>query len=387
MLRFDAADLPTVQRTIEGYLKAPATRVARVGVQEYTNEATGKKERELRLPSEVFASASMETLDGKPVVHEHHGYIDAKNARDFSRGVVTKPRQDGDYLVADVVIHDAKLIDDVERGDSELSLGYWTKREPIPGGVFKQDGSPFNGVQAEFLQTRIINNHLACTKRGRANDGTSDRSVRLRLDSAGNQIVADDPPKGSTVEITIEGKKYDVPDDAAKAIGEVATTAQKAVNDAKAAQETAEKQMKEATARADAAEAKLKEKKDAGDQSAKEAARFALLKQAEDVLKQDVSELAKKSDRDLRIEILKSQRPELKLDGSESDDFIRGVMLDAVTRTDTSADLSRVIAGTEPKPGEKRTVLKEDASKDESPLAARYKKREENRNLHLKKGA
>lgn len=193
---------------------------------------------------------------------------------------------------------------------------------PIEGGVFKQDGHPFNGTRADFLQTRIVYNHIALLPRGRANEGTNDRPVRLRLDGAGNQM-ADRHEDTMDEEIIINGQKFIVPAAVAaqmKAEAKRADEAEKAYTEADDKSKAAEKKATEQTARADGAEAELKQfqaQKNDEAEAGKQAGRFALLKQAEQVTRKDAAELVKLDDDGLKRMILKSARPELKLDGKD----------------------------------------------------------------------
>jgi hypothetical protein len=323
--RFDLSPLPKATRTDEGFLRAPATRVARIGLQEYRRK-DGTWQRELRLPEHVFEEESLASLDGKPIVHRHpESKVDASNARSLARGAGSSPRRDGDFLVADLTIYDADTIRAVERGDSEVSLGYTTVLVPIEGGVYRKDGDPFDGTRADFLQTRIRHNHFALLPRGRANEGTTDRPVRLRLDGEGNQLPADEGREDTMdEEIIINGQKFKVPAAVAahmKAESKRADEAEKAFAEADDKAKSAEKKAGEQAARADEAEKKLQAaeqaKKDEAE-TGKQAARFALLKQAEQVTKKDAAELVKLADADLKKAIIQTQRPELKLDGKDA---------------------------------------------------------------------
>ena len=66
--RYDRAPLGRSRRTDEGFLITPA-HLTRTGVLEYLNP-DGSVRRELRLPEDVFAPASLETYALKPVTRE-----------------------------------------------------------------------------------------------------------------------------------------------------------------------------------------------------------------------------------------------------------------------------------------------------------------------------
>lgn len=203
--RSDLCALPPSTRTDEGFLRAPATRVGRTGVQEY-RLIDGTIQRELRLDEHVLDPVSLATLEGKPVTLGHpNGRVDAKNARELARGNVNNPRAEGFFLTADLTIYDEETIASIEAGAGELSVGYRTRLIPIVGGVFHQAGHRFDGTKADYLQTRVRGNHVAVLPRGRANEGLPDRPVRIRMDGSedemrldgeGNQIVErEDAPK------------------------------------------------------------------------------------------------------------------------------------------------------------------------------------------------
>lgn len=325
-MRCDLSPLPKAIRTDEGFLRAPATRVGRIGVQRY-RRADGSWQRELRIPEEVFAAESMTSLDGKPVVHHHPAArVDASNARSLARGAAASTRRDEEFLATDLTVYDADTIRAAERGDSEISLGYTTVLEEIPGGVFRRDGHPLSGSEADYLQTRIRYNHVALLPRGRANEGTTDRPVRLRLDGEGNQLPADDghEERMKLVKIKIDGVEYEVPEAVAAHVATESKRADEATElytkaDDKA--KAAEKKAAEQSARADTAEAKLadvsKQKQDEAEVG-KQSERYALLKQAEQVTKKKPEELLKLDSAGLKKAILVAERPDLKLDGKDA---------------------------------------------------------------------
>lgn len=396
VIRADLSPLPKTSRTDEGFLRAPASRVARTGVQTYTRK-DGKTQRELRLPEHVFDASSLATLDGKPVTQGHPKVrVDATNARQLSRGTVTNPRQADDFLAADLTIHDGETIAAVERGAGEISLGYRTTLVPIVDGVYRQSGSKFDGVEADYLQTNIRHNHAAVLARGRANEGTLDRPVRvrtdgeeqdvLRLDASGNQICEGaeaTPPKSphagqeKTMIIKIDGVEHDVPD-------EVGAHLAKLEAERAAAQTKADAQAKRAAdheARADTAIERLtaleKVSHDATE-AARGAERFALMKQAESTIKRPLAELVRMDDAELRRQILAAKNPKLKLDG-KSDEYVAS-MLDHMSASEvqtrnSASDLRAPVTSL-------RSVRKDG---EESPLMKAFADRDSRRNGRAEK--
>lgn len=154
--------------TDEGYL-IDSPIVGRAGIQLYKN-ADGTIRRELRPPEEVFSQDSLDSYIGKPITDEHQGHITVKNSRDVKVGVMlSKGRQDGDNVVADIIIHDAEMIDKtINGGKRELSLGYKVDLDETAG--------EWNGQQYDAIQRNIRINHLAIVPKGRAGN------ARLNLD-------------------------------------------------------------------------------------------------------------------------------------------------------------------------------------------------------------
>lgn len=390
--RVDVGVLPPATRTDEGFLSAPSTRIARVGVQEY-RRADGSVQRELRLPEYVFEEKSLASLNGKPVCRDHpRSGVDATNARDLARGTVTAPRQDGEFLSADLTIYDGETIRAVERDESEVSCGYKTRLVPIVGGVFNQPGSRFDGARADFLQTRIRHNHVAVLPRGRANEGIKDRPVRIRLDGEeqdvfrldgdGNQVfsgeslifsVSKGKQDSQMAMIKISGVEYDVPDEVAAychameaKLGGMAEDKADAVTKRDAALKRAAEQ----EARADEAEQRAsaleQEKRDAIE-AARGVDRFALLKQAELHVKRPMSELVRMDDADLRRTILSSKCPKLNLKDKD-DAYI-------AARLDSELDLEKAKNSA----SDLRTPIRVRQDSDESPYLKAFADREAKR--------
>ena len=167
-IRYDRTEIKAT-RTDEGYL-IDTPIVGRVGIQMYKN-ADGTIRRELRPPEEVFKADSLKSFAGKPVTDEHPGEpVTAKNAKRLSVGTMQgEGRQDGDNVVAPIIVHDGEMIDKILKGGKrELSLGYKVDLEETPG--------VWNGQEYDAIQRNIRVNHLAIVPRGRAGN------ARLNLD-------------------------------------------------------------------------------------------------------------------------------------------------------------------------------------------------------------
>ena len=167
-IRYDRTEIKAT-RTDEGYL-IDTPIVGRVGIQLYKN-ADGTIRRELRPPEEVFNTDSLKSFAGKPITDGHPSEpVTAKNAKRLLVGTMQgEGRQDGENVVAPIIIHDGEVIDKILKGGKrELSLGYKVDLEETPG--------VWNGQEYDAIQRNIRINHLAIVPRGRAGN------ARLNLD-------------------------------------------------------------------------------------------------------------------------------------------------------------------------------------------------------------
>lgn len=165
-------------KTPEGFLICHDVPIARTGTQEYMP-------RELSLTGdtmvtvfrdegEVFKPATLASFEGKPVTDNHPPTdVDPTNYGSYLRGVVQNVRRgsgdQSDYILADLVIHDASLIAEIEGGKREISCGYDCKYADNGDGTYSQ--------------IDIVGNHVAVVYRGRAGPAVS---------------IQDEQPKGVT---------------------------------------------------------------------------------------------------------------------------------------------------------------------------------------------
>lgn len=135
--------------------------IARTGIQLYKRD--GKWIKEYRPPEEVFAKESLVTFEGAPITITHPSLpVSSKNAAGQVVGTILgSPWRDGDYLRANVVLHDQKAIDLVESGQMrELSVGYSLNTTG--------SGMTPDGIKYDAKQINIRCNHLAIVPKGRA---------------------------------------------------------------------------------------------------------------------------------------------------------------------------------------------------------------------------
>lgn len=166
--RFDSIPLDKTYFTDEGYL-IDHPIVTSVGIFVYHN-ADGTERRELRLPEEVFATQSLASYKGKPVIITHDaGYVDTDNVQQEHVGtILSEGYQDGNDVRAEIVIHDMETVKNI--GMRELSCGYNLRLEETPG---VWNGQPYDAIQRD-----IEINHLALVDKARAGE-----QARLNIDS------------------------------------------------------------------------------------------------------------------------------------------------------------------------------------------------------------
>ena len=213
--------------TDEGFLRVPG-KAARTGIQEYLASELRLKDRApndiirvYRPAEEVFNDESLQSYLGADVTNNHPPtLVNASTYRNTSVGVVTSVgRQDGDFVIVDMVIKDKDAIKAVETGKCELSAGYTAVYDDTPGTT--PEGEPY-----DFRQTQIKINHVAIVDRARA--GAMAR-------------IFDNMEKKPMYQITTDtGVKVDVAD---AAVVDAFKRLEQRVSDAEAAKETVQAQL------------------------------------------------------------------------------------------------------------------------------------------------
>lgn len=384
-LRFDAAKFGKVERTPQGFARVPA-RLTRVGVLEYTR-ADGSVRRELRLPEEVFAPRSLETLRAAPVTDMHpNGLVTPHNVRALRVGGVLEHKQDGQWISAILQIEDAATIDAVlERKRTENSCGYRCRTEEVPGRWDAATGAygpqVTTGVPYDAVQRQIEYNHNALLPTGQARAG-SEACIKLdssdvdagdvarcfddTSDTCSNKNERTDTPvlkttsEANIVEIIVDGitLKLDAKDvevvkaALAKRDGKIGQLEAAAVQSASAAKELQTKL--DAATSPDAVAAAV-------------TARVSLETSARKVLGAD-EKFDGKSDAEIRAAVLAKASPETKLDG-KSAEFVSAFYEGIVSTYVPSKDAPAKSAGAAPKGTEE---VRSGARKDGTPnLSAR----------------
>lgn len=236
--------------TDEGFLRVPG-RVAKTGTQQYLRRELGLDgdPNEIvvvyRPPEEVFKDSSLATYNGADVTVLHpKKLIDSKSFKETSVGVgIGSGRQDGDFVVVDLIIKDAAAIKQVQDGLAELSAGYTAE-------YFDEKGTAPDGTPYDYVQRDIRINHIALVPAARAG-----RQARL-FDENPN-------PEGIKMKVTLDsGSTIEVQDEAAALLlNETIKRLKATADEATKAKDEAESKAEKAQAKADAMEEEKEKKK------------------------------------------------------------------------------------------------------------------------------
>ncbi|OZT31395.1 DUF2213 domain-containing protein [Acinetobacter baumannii] len=190
--------------TKEGYLKCVNVRLAKAPQvrQYYAYEFpslegyTADQVINVYTPAEeLFKPEAIQSINGVDATDYHppKNEINASNWKDYHIGYCENVRQEGDYLVGDLLIKDKISIDLIQSNERlEMSLGYGALLIVEQGTA--PDGTPY---QAKFIN--FIGNHVALVKYGRC---------------GGDCRIGDEKqtPKGKTMEVSVNGIRFDIGD-------------------------------------------------------------------------------------------------------------------------------------------------------------------------------
>ena len=332
--RYDRAPLGRSRRTDEGFLITPA-HLTRTGVLEYLNP-DGSVRRELRLPEDVFAPASLETYALKPVTRDHPAdRVTSENAKGLAVGMVGSATRadDGQHVAGMLSIFDAETIRAIDRGERQLSPGYDIRLEPVPGGEHVDTegvlGPKGQSYRADFYQRDITVNHIAIVRAARAG-----ASASIRLDSAGN--ATDPDQESNTMKIKIGAAEFDVPEAVAAEFAALTKSRTDAgeLEKAQAKLAVVEGQKAELQKRLDAVEAERAATAKAA--LAAEAAKH-LGEKAEDLQRLDADEIKRR--------VVAKLAPTVRLDGKSSEYLGAAYDMATAQRVDSADAAGRLAAG------------------------------------------
>lgn len=253
--RFDYFDAPTwltqpFTRTSEGFLRGRAV-VTNVGVFTYRN-ADGTTHTELRLPEEVFAGDSLDSLKMKPLTNNHPSeLVTPENVKQYqvgslgdNPGTTTQIKgwdgynrstelTDGYHVAIDMCIVEDAAINDVTNGKRALSCGYTCDLEKAP------DGAKWCGVSYDYIQRNIRYNHVAIVDSARAGD-----EAKIRMDSGAWILDSNQNSKGGNElmkTIKLDGVEYQAEAPVIVALTQANERADKAEKDVETAKTDASK--------------------------------------------------------------------------------------------------------------------------------------------------
>ena len=266
LTRYDTAPINRITQDAQtGFVHITNVPIACVGVFPYM-KADNSVEMEAKLPTELLSEETVSSANSKPITDNHPDELVTQvNARNYMKGfTATNAHVENDKLKVDMTITDKSLIDEINKGKQELSIGFETEVVPKKG--------EYKGVAYDSVQRNIRINHVAVVEQGRAG-----HSVRLLGDSA--EMVEQDAheTKGKrmdTTKVRLDGAdvtvatvdadkiiKLDADNaDKAKKIAELEAQIEekkKELDELKGKSEEEKKNADEAQAKADAAEKEL----------------------------------------------------------------------------------------------------------------------------------
>ena len=163
-------------KTPDEFLICHNVPIARSGWYEYLGQEIGaegmdnKIVKVYRSPEEVFSKQAISSFEGKIVTDEHPpDLLNPKNAMLFTKGTVQNVRksvEEPDLLLADLIIYDSTLIDEIEQGKREVSCGYECNYK-------ENDNGTYNQVQ-------ICGNHVAVVEAGRAGGRVAIKDSKIK---------------------------------------------------------------------------------------------------------------------------------------------------------------------------------------------------------------
>lgn len=189
VLLADKSTLTTRRLKDTGEMLAEVT-LARTGIMLYKAKELGEiashldPEKVCRVkttPEVLFDAATIEGCRSIPVTIGHPDVdVNIQNNKELQKGFVEGvPHADGSHLAATLVLNDSAAIKLVDSGVDQTSLGH--------GAIL----AVCNDEDADFVKTKIVPNHLAIVRRGRAQTtriGDSGEEVQI-IDKATFDVV------------------------------------------------------------------------------------------------------------------------------------------------------------------------------------------------------
>ncbi len=211
MLYYGTKISPHRIKNDEGFLICSEVPVARTGTQFYLSEEIECKEKDkatlvnggyevMRTENEVFAPNTIASFEGKILTDEHPDeLVTVDNQEKYNKGTVKNVKRGTgelkNFILADLVVYDKNLIQEIEKGKVGVSVGYLCSYEVKDNQLFQKD---------------IICNHIAVVDEGRAGEQAIIRDKKTE------EIMADEV---KPVEEKVEQKDLDPNEDLIAKIG------------------------------------------------------------------------------------------------------------------------------------------------------------------------
>lgn len=196
-----------------GFMHTPVV-ICRSGIQSYVGYELGmdgdnaqKTFNVLRHPDDVTAQESVLTYDNIIATDEHPSerWIYIENVKEHQRGQLSNIKVVGDTIEGLLTLTDQELIDKVQGGKVEVSLGYAYK-------LVAEDGF-YNGEPYQFKYTEIVANHLSVVEKGRCG-----RQCSITDDNYAIIVDENSEERSIDMKIKINGKEFEVEEELGKAI-------------------------------------------------------------------------------------------------------------------------------------------------------------------------
>ena len=178
--RYDSSTVSAITKDpITGYIHARNVPIARAGVFKYL-KPDGTVHYEAKLPEDILSDSAVASANNKPVTDNHPEneagqriLVDKSNTDTLMKGLTASnahvDRADGTVRV-DLTITNPDLINKVDNGKRQLSIGFQTQVVP-KSGVYKN-------AEYDSVQKDITINHVAVVDVAREGPDISlDRSV------------------------------------------------------------------------------------------------------------------------------------------------------------------------------------------------------------------
>jgi hypothetical protein len=160
-----------------GFLIVPITFM-KTGVLFYRDWNTGNIVGEYVSPEELFNPESMASANGVIFTDEHPpDMVYPDNWSKYMKGSLHSVEKQNDIFIAGkITVYDADTIRSIQAEEKdEISAGYWTD-------TIQQNGI-FDGIEYQYIQTKIFYNHISRVWFGRAGE-----DVRMKKNIRKNNI-------------------------------------------------------------------------------------------------------------------------------------------------------------------------------------------------------